>query len=91
MSDDDSDDKQAEVDAEIARKCSLIQQPLIKKIKRHSKKIEALEAELEKRQQHAEVWEPAQSEGLKAMQAALDEAVERLHRDIGERVRHEDP
>ena len=90
MSDDDSDDKQAEVDAEIARKCSLVMQPLIKKFKRHSKKLAALEEEIEKQRQATDTGFPAQGAELAAMRSELEQAVERLHRDIGERVRHED-
>ena len=90
MSDDDSDDKQAEVDAEIARKCSLVMQPLIKKFKRHSKKLAALEEEIEKQRQATDTGFPAQGAELAAMRSELEQAIERLHRDIGERVRHED-
>ena len=90
MSDDDSDDKQAEVDAEMARKVSLAMQPLMKKIKRHSKKLAALEEDLEKQQKAMDTGIPESHRAVAEMRTALDEAIERIHRDIGERVKHED-
>ena len=86
-SDDDSDDaKAAELDAELNRKVATVIAPLMKKLKRQRKQIDALEDQVRKQGEQSGSHIPRIDAAISAISTALEEATERNRRDLGNRV-----
>ena len=86
----EDDAGQADFDLELNRKVATVMQPLMNKQKKQSKRLEKLEALVEKQGAVLSEKLPALESGLRALRKELDDALDRTRRDLGERVQHAD-
>jgi hypothetical protein len=89
-SSDDDDDAEAEADMELNRKVATVLQPIMKKMKKQAKRIEALEEELAQTRAQQDSRLPALEERVQSVAQDLADGLERTRRALGERVLHAD-
>ena len=87
-SSDEDDGGEADTDLELKRKVAMVIAPLMKKLRKQSKRIEALEELTAKNAAETTGRIPALESDIRAQATALEDAMERTRRDLGERVLH---
>ena len=88
--DDDDDDDANDMELELNRKVATVMQPLMKKLKKQSQKMESLQKLCTEQGARLKELESTLPSQVQELGRSLESAMDRTRRDLGERVLHAD-